>query len=74
MAIMVDLATIAFLLQRFRKHELAHPVDTLVAVLDCEMMGLAGGSVEDALFLSGRDELERECGDVVFLLFFAVDL
>jgi hypothetical protein len=43
-AVNLDLVALALLLQGFGKHELAHPIDALVLVLDSEMVRLAGQS------------------------------
>lgn len=73
-AIDVDLVAVALLLERFGQHEFAHPVDALVAALDCEMMRLARRGAEHAFLLRGRDELETEGGGVAVFLFLAAEL
>ena len=72
-AINVDLAPIALLLLRFRKHQLPHPVNALVARFDGEVVRLGGRGAEDALLLRGGDELEAESRRVVAVLFLAVE-
>lgn len=70
-AIDVDLTSISFLMLRFSEHELAHPVDTLVARLDGEMVRLPRRGAKDALLLGRGHELEakgRRIGIAISLL------
>ena len=73
---MIDLAALSLLLQRLRKHKLAHPINTLVPCLDREMMRLSRRGIQDtaALFLrGGGHELEAERRDIVSFFFFGVE-
>lgn len=70
-AIDIDFVAITLLLEGFRQHKLAHPIDPLVAALDGKMMRLPRRSAKNPLLLRGRNELETESGSVGMLLLLA---
>jgi hypothetical protein len=73
-AVHLDFVALALLLQGFGEHELTHPIDALVLVLDSEMVRLAGhsfpassrgsGGMGASASLAVGHELESKRGDV----------